>query len=823
MTEGTIQRPAAIQRAGGLRVPARGEMPHLFAVLMSIAATELLLLVLVPWLFVHGTDSLWVSSERLSYLGLSVLSGLVFGTLGGVFAERRGDSPWWALAGQTGVLAAPIFAATNMVENQPFMARVLVAALGTAGAIGASLPSKGSAAWTAGRVTHALARMCHAIGNIWLGISWLVLLTASIFWGSWVETIYGHKAAMATIYASGWIGFIFFAFLLSLVAATLRKYPWRVDQTGWIVVHIALVLIIVGSLMSFWGKREGELMLAEGESSSHFQAEDQTRFILEEARTVGEKTVWRKVEEVICRFDTNPANMEPGEHVRFKVAGEDAFDITVARWFADADRSEVATDDGKEPRIAVRGKIDMPGGMDGPFLLSEGGEERGDPTLLMMGMRRLPDALAGEQLRAAAPGQGTLEVLDASGAVLLSHPVTSGDYNAEKGNRPLTIDAEIPGTGVRLKGKAMYANWQLLGAQGSRKPMDASPNDPRNPAAAFSLEGPKGSDPRWAFTWYPEILAPAPERNVYSEFTVRWRWFPVPRGTLWFLGGEGVESFWAYQSRSSGLRHGQVVPGTALELGIPLQVTPQQIFTHLRETEKWDFKGFSPMQSVAQLNVNVDGMNSEAWLPLGGSIPLERAGERFRLRWQRTQLPLPFQLMLHDFRRDYYPGSTQESTFESYLRLRDHDQFKDGADIKIDMNHPLRLNGWRLFQARYSTEGGESTILQVNRDPGLFVIYPACAILVLGMVLVFFQKPFLRAIGRKLAQRTPLTRFGGALLAIALVTAATLPGVLVIGFLPSGPGKGVGALLVALGLVLETWLVSSVLTARVERAAKEAA
>lgn len=817
-----LTKQPSVVRAGGLRISPRGEMPHLFAVLMSIAAVELLLLVLIPWLLAHGTDSTWVGSERLAFLGLSVLSGLVFGTLGGILAERRDDTPWWALAGQTGVCAAPIIAAAGMVENQPLIARLLVAALGTAGAIGATLPARSAQAWTAGRFTHALARACFAIGNIWLGISWLALLTAAIFWGSWVETAYGHKAAMATIYTSGWIGFLFFAFLMSLVAATLRKYPWRVDQTGWIVVHIALVLIIVGSLMSFWGKREGELMLAEGESAAWFQMEDQTRFILEEARSINGRNTWRKVDDTICTFDTNPKNQTPNEAIALSVGGEKAFDIRVETWFADAERSEVATDSGTEPRLGVRGFILMPGGREGAFLLSEGGEERGDPSLLMMGVRRVPDLGAADLLRAAAPGQGTLEVLDASGAVVHSVAVNSGDFDAGAGSRPLLIDSEIAGTGLRLKGKALYANWQLQESQGTRKPTDASPEDPRNPALAFSLEGPKGSDARWAFAWYPEILAPDPERNAYAEYSVRWRWFPVPAGTLWFIGGEGVSTFWAFNSRSSGLQHGVLVTGEALPLGIPLAVTPQHLFTKLRETENWAFKGFNPMQSVAQLVISSDGKSEKHWLPLGGSIPLERGGENYRLRWQRTQLPLPFQLTLHDFRRDFYPGSSQESTFESYLKLRDNERFKDGADIKIDMNHPLRLAGWRLFQARYSTEGGESTILQVNRDPGLSVIYPACCLLTLGMVLVFFQKPFLRALGRKLAHSTPLARFVGAVTTILWLSLATVPGVLVIVWMDSGLSKGLGALLVVAGLLLETWLMQSVFTRRMERATKEA-
>ena len=73
-------------------------------------------------------------------------------------------------------------------------------------------------------------------------------------------------------------------------------------------------------------------------------------------------------------------------------------------------------------------------------------------------------------------------------------------------------------------------------------------------------------------------------------------------------------------------------------------------------------------------------------------------------------------------------------------------------NVKIDMNHPLRLDGWRLFQSRFDARSAkEETVLQVNRDPGLSVTYPACVVLLLGLVIVFTQKKhYLKAMGKRL-------------------------------------------------------------------------
>ncbi len=117
-----------------------------------------------------------------------------------------------------------------------------------------------------------------------------------------------------------------------------------------------------------------------------------------------------------------------------------------------------------------------------------------------------------------------------------------------------------------------------------------------------------------------------------------------------------------------------------------------------------------------------------------------------------------------DIRRD--PGTTVAKTFESYLWLDDHEKAADKPlPVKIDMNHPLRYKGWRLFQSRFSSGTSETTFLQVNRDPGRLLLYVACTLLAAGLVIAFFQKPFLRALGRRLkrSNASPEKRFLAAM------------------------------------------------------------
>jgi protein-S-isoprenylcysteine O-methyltransferase Ste14 len=107
----------------------------------------------------------------------------------------------------------------------------------------------------------------------------------------------------------------------------------------------------------------------------------------------------------------------------------------------------------------------------------------------------------------------------------------------------------------------------------------------------------------------------------------------------------------------------------------------------------------------------------------------------------------------------------------------------------------------------------------VNRDPGLAVLYPACGLLVIALVVVFTQKPFLKSLMKRLKARSsaPETVFLAAICTILATFFATLPGIVMIIMMPEGAMQGIGALVVVLGLVLESWFVHSYLRPRLDR------
>jgi hypothetical protein len=207
-----------------------------------------------------------------------------------------------------------------------------------------------------------------------------------------------------------------------------------------------------------------------------------------------------------------------------------------------------------------------------------------------------------------------------------------------------------------------------------------------------------------------------------------------------------------------------------------LKLVPREVFRKVRVEESYSFEGFEARFPVIRITPSWNGVAGlPLWLPLGQSTVFEHDGRQFVVSWQSTSRALGFSLTLHDFHRDFHPGSRTPATFESYLRLVHPAKYPGGEDIKIDMNHPLRLDGWRLFQSRFD-EGArpgmpERTILQVNRDPGLALTYPACAVVLLGLIVVLFMKKTLLLLRRKLESEgtTPARVFFHAVAAVGAV------------------------------------------------------
>lgn len=114
-------------------------------------------------------------------------------------------------------------------------------------------------------------------------------------------------------------------------------------------------------------------------------------------------------------------------------------------------------------------------------------------------------------------------------------------------------------------------------------------------------------------------------------------------------------------------------------------------------------------------------------------VELILKGDSYKLELRRAQRPLPFDLALDQFRKEFHPGTGTARHFQSDLRIID-----GGAEwpAQIQMNEPLRYKGFTFFQSSFTqSPKGEATILAVVENQGRLFPYIATGIIALGLIL----------------------------------------------------------------------------------------
>jgi cytochrome c biogenesis protein ResB len=93
-------------------------------------------------------------------------------------------------------------------------------------------------------------------------------------------------------------------------------------------------------------------------------------------------------------------------------------------------------------------------------------------------------------------------------------------------------------------------------------------------------------------------------------------------------------------------------------------------------------------------------------------------------------------MKLKNFSVGRYPGTMMAMSYESVVDVA-------GQEHVISMNEPLKHAGFTFYQASFQEdESGKPflSVLSVNYDPGRWIKYLGSIILVLGIILLFYEK-----------------------------------------------------------------------------------
>lgn len=106
--------------------------------------------------------------------------------------------------------------------------------------------------------------------SVRLTIVLLVLMAGAMAYGTYVETNLSNGAARILVYRTWWFDTLIGVLALNLIGCTLRRAPYKPHQAGWITTHIALLIIMAGSVITHRFGQQGQMVVPIGESERFY-------------------------------------------------------------------------------------------------------------------------------------------------------------------------------------------------------------------------------------------------------------------------------------------------------------------------------------------------------------------------------------------------------------------------------------------------------------------------------------------------------------------------------------------------------------------------
>ena len=144
-------------------------------------------------------------------------------------------------------------------------------------------------------VMEAVDALYRFLASLKLAVIGLSSLAAALAFATWLESRYGASAAQEMVYQSAWFALLLAFLATNILCAALIRFPWKKRQTGFVITHAGLLVLIFGAYWSFRTADEGMMAILEGRSRSQ---------------------LLRRNDPVIRVRELNPHTQEPGRSSR---------------------------------------------------------------------------------------------------------------------------------------------------------------------------------------------------------------------------------------------------------------------------------------------------------------------------------------------------------------------------------------------------------------------------------------------------------------------------------------------------------------------------
>ncbi len=560
------------------------------------------------------------------------------------------------------------------------------------------------------------------LSSVQLAVVVLLLLAAVLAVATFLESLHDTPTAKYYVYDTLWFSALLGLLGLNVFFAALSRWPWKRRHTGFLVVHLGILIILAGSFLTLFSGYEGQLIIAEGETRD--------RMFLQQAKLFFLDSKTGQLEEWPAEFRFEPPS--PEHPLGAQVLGDVV--VKVEDYLPNAREVTEVISGGGLPNPALKMSLQGSRASMEDWIFSREVSRQN----LVLG----PATIHFIEIPSGVDPQSILDQPELRGPVLAwgtqLFPLQTFEGKAPIPQYPQLILENI------LPHAAVY--------------QDALVNlsdRPENPAVRFRHLTQKGEVKNLTFFLkFPEQKIEAAHLVQAPDFAqLRLLWIPEALGTqdneLLLVRSDAGEIRGAWRRQGQWQTFEKFSVGQEVATG--WMDFKFKIIQILENAEiKKDFKkvvvakgGEGPPPA---LRLSVSGLGSVApqsfWLGRGQVRDVEWEGRAIKIAYALKNKPLGFSVQLKNFHMGTYEGTQNPASYESDVVLEDK-ALGIHREQKVAMNQPLVHGKYKIFQASYQLDpsGADISVFAVSYDPGIFLKYLGSVILVLGTILIFFFRP----------------------------------------------------------------------------------
>ena len=111
-------------------------------------------------------------------------------------------------------------------------------------------------------------RILKALASLRLAVIIIVSLAGLTAWGTFVEADLDATAAQKLVYYSPWMFAVMVLLAVNLIAVMVDRWPWQKHHTGFILAHIGIIILLIGSIITKKLGVDGSITFGIGEQKS---------------------------------------------------------------------------------------------------------------------------------------------------------------------------------------------------------------------------------------------------------------------------------------------------------------------------------------------------------------------------------------------------------------------------------------------------------------------------------------------------------------------------------------------------------------------------